>query len=118
MIRSERKVRAVINNARCFQQVRAEFGSFCDYLWAYTEGKTILYQGHGIGAIPVSNGLSKRIAKDLKKRGFTFVGPITVYSHLQACGMINDHDRDCFCYRRIISEYPTVRKRRDNEVYE
>lgn len=117
MIRSERKVRAVINNARCFQRVRAEFGSFCDYLWAYTEGKTILYQGHGIGAIPVSNGLSKRIAKDLKKRGFTFVGPITVYSHLQACGMINDHDRDCFCYRRIISEYPTVRKRRDNETF-
>ena len=116
MIRSERKVRAVINNARCFQEVRAENGSFSDYLWAFSEGKTILYQGHGVGAIPLSNGLSQRISCDLKKRGFAFVGPITIYSFLQACGVINDHDRDCPCGRRIISEFPTVRKRRDHEV--
>ncbi|MBQ7173982.1 MAG: DNA-3-methyladenine glycosylase I [Lachnospiraceae bacterium] len=68
------------------------------------------------GTIPVSNGLSDRISKDLKKRGFKYVGAVTIYSHLQACGIINDHDRDCPCFQRIVSEYPTVKKRRDHEV--
>ena len=119
MIRSVRKIEAVIGNARCFQKVREEFGSFCDYLWAYSDGKTILYNGHNkdIHKIPVSNGLSKRISKDLKKRGFKYVGEITIYSHLQACGIINDHDEGCVCYKRIIKKYPTVNKRRDKEVY-
>ncbi len=119
MIRSPRKIAAVINNARCFQKVREEFGTFCDYLWAYSDGKTILYTGHNrdIAKIPVSNGLSKRISKDLKKRGFKYVGEITIYSHLQACGMINDHDERCDCYKRINEQYPTVNKRRDKEVY-
>lgn len=119
MIRSVRKIEAVIGNARCFQKVREEFGSFCDYLWAYSDGKTILYNGHNkdIQKIPVSNGLSKRISKDLKKRGFKYVGEITIYSHLQACGIINDHDEGCVCYKRIIKKYPTVNKRRDKEVY-
>ncbi len=119
MIRSPRKIAAVINNARCFQKVRVEFGTFCDYLWAYSDGKTILYTGHNkdIAKIPVSNGLSKRISKDLKKRGFKYVGEITIYSHLQACGIINDHDEICDCYKRINEQYPTVNKRRDKEVY-
>ena len=69
MLKSERKVRAVINNAICYQRIRHEFGSFCDYLWAYTGGKTILYEGHAEGAVPVSNGLSDTISRDLKKRG-------------------------------------------------
>lgn len=64
MIRSLRKIRAVISNARCFQQVRVEYGSFCDYLWAYTDWKNILYDGHAEGAVPVSNGLSDRISRD------------------------------------------------------
>ena len=119
MIRSVRKIEAVINNARCFRNVREEFGSFCDYIWAYSDGKTILYNGHNkdIQRIPVSNGLSKRISKDMKKRGFKYVGEITIYSHLQACGMINDHDERCDCYKRINKKYPTVNKRRDKEVY-
>ena len=119
MIRSPRKIAAVINNARCFRKVREEFGTFCDYLWAYSDGKTILYTGHNkdITKIPVSNGLSKRISKDLKKRGFKYVGEITIYSHLQACGIINDHDEICDCYKRINEQYPTVNKRRDKEVY-
>ena len=118
MLRSERKVRAVIQNARCCQAVREEFGSFCAFLWAYTGGKTLLYEGHAAGAVPVSNGLSARIAKDLKKRGFRFVGPVTVYSHLQACGIINDHADDCPCYRRINEQYPTLRLTRDHEIPE
>ncbi len=116
MLRSERKVRAVINNARCYQQIRAEFGSFCDYLWNHTGGKTVLYEGHAHGAVPVSNGLSDRISQDLKKRGFRFIGPVTIYSHLQACGVINDHAWDCPCYRAINAAYPTVRWRPDQEV--
>ena len=116
MIRSPRKVQAVIDNARCWQKVREAYGSFCRYLWSYSEEKTILYDGHDTGAIPVSNGLSERISRDLKKRGFRYVGPVTIYSHLQACGIINDHDRDCPCYRRIMEGYPVIRKHRDHEV--
>ncbi len=116
MLKSESKVRAVINNARCYREIREEFGSFCDYLWAYTDGKTVLYDGHADGAIPVSNGLSDRISKDLKKRGFKFIGPITIYSHLQACGIINDHAGDCPCYQRINDRYPTVKMKPDQEV--
>jgi len=116
MIRSRRKVEALIRNARCYQKIREEFGSFCAYLWAYSDGKTILYEGHGEGAIPVSNGLSERISRDLKRRGFKFVGPITIYSHLQACGIINDHSSDCPCCRRIVETYPTVHLRRDCEI--
>ncbi|HIV17568.1 MAG TPA: DNA-3-methyladenine glycosylase I [Candidatus Alectryocaccobium stercorigallinarum] len=117
MIRSPRKIKAVINNARCYLKVREEFGSFCDYIWAYSDGKTILYEGHPDGKIPVSNGLSEKISKDLKKRGFKYVGAITIYSHLQACGIINDHDIECECYNKIVRNYPTVIKPRDNEVY-
>ena len=116
MLRSERKVRAVVQNARCYQQVRAEFGSFCAYLWAYTGGKTLLYEGHAEGAVPVSNGLSAQIAKDLKRRGFRYVGAVTIYSHLQACGIINDHAGDCPCYRRINESHPTLRQKPDREV--
>ena len=105
MIRSPRKVQAVINNARCYRKVREEFGSFCAYIWGFSGGKTILYQGHDVGTIPVSNGLSVRISKDLKKRGFKYVGAVTIYSHLQACGIINDHDKDCPCYRKVREEY-------------
>ncbi|NSI90741.1 DNA-3-methyladenine glycosylase I, partial [[Clostridium] scindens] len=115
MIRSCRKIEAVINNARCFQQIREEYGSFSDYIWSYSGGKTILYNKHADGWIPASNGLSERISKDLKKRGFKYMGEITVYSHLQDCGIINDHGSDCPCYRRINDSHPTVNKRRDKE---
>lgn len=112
MIRSRRKIEAVINNARCFQDIRREFGSFDEYLWEYSKGKTILYNRHADGYIPVSNGLSDMISKDLKKRGFKYLGTVTIYSHLQACGIINDHDRNCPCYRHIVDSYPVVEKRR------
>ena len=116
MIRSPRKVTALIHNARCYQRVRAEFGSFCDYIWGFSEGKTILYEGHDSGPVPVSNGLSVRISRDLKRRGFKYVGPVTIYSHLQACGVINDHGRDCPCRERINRTHPTVKLPRDAET--
>ena len=115
MIHSVRKIEAVINNARCFKKIREEYGSFSEYLWAYSKGKTILYNKHGDGYIPVSNGLSDAISKDLKKRGFKYLGTVTVYSHLQACGIINDHGSDCPCYKKIVNKYPTVKKNRDKE---
>ena len=68
--------------------------------------------GHENGRIPVSNGLSDEIAKELKAYGFRYLGTVTVYSHLQACGIVNDHGKDCPCYRQINEHNPTVRKRR------
>lgn len=117
MIRSPRKVAAVINNAQCYQRIRAEFGSFCTYLWDFCGGKTILYEGHSTGKIPVSNGLSAKVSADLKKRGFKYVGPVTMYSHLQACGIINDHSADCPRYAAINEHFPTVTMPRDAEKF-
>ena len=103
MIRSRSKVEAVIGNARCFQEIRREYGSFSAYLWGWTGGRTIIYEGHAQGHIPASNALSERISRDLKKRGFRYVGPVTIYSHLQACGIINDHDADCPCRAPLLA---------------
>lgn len=112
MIRSVKKVSAIINNALCFRKIVAEYGSFSEYLWKFSDYKTVLYHKHDEGYIPASNGLSDKISRDLKKRGFKFLGSIVVYSHLQACGIINDHDKNCPRYEHIIKNYPTVRKRR------
>ena len=112
MIKSPRKIEAVINNAKCFQKIRKEYGTFCTYLWKFSDRKTILYDGHNDGFIPVSNGLSDKISKDLKKRGFKYLGTVVIYSHLQACGIINDHDKNCPRYKYIVDNYPTVHKKR------
>lgn len=117
MIRSPSKIRAIINNARCFQKIRNLYGSFSNYLWAYADGKTIIYSSHGGGRIPASNGLSARISKDLKSKGFKYLGTITVYSHLQACGIINDHDTDCPCYKKINGSFPTITKLDDQDKF-
>ena len=112
MIRSRRKIEAIIHNARLFQKIREENGSFSEWIWAFSDGKTILYNGHEKGDVPVSNGLSDKISRELKRRGFKYLGTVTVYSHLQACGIINDHCDECPCYKRINGSNPTVRKRR------
>ena len=107
VIRSRRKIEAVIGNARCIRQIRKEFGSFSDYLWSWTNGKMLLYRGHELGNIPASNVLSDRISKDLKKRGLKYIGSVTVYAHLQACGIINDHIKECDRYQWLIDRYDT-----------
>lgn len=105
MIKSIRKIRAVIDNARAYKKIIDEFGSFDEFLWGYSGYKSIIYEDHRI--VPVaSNDLSDVVSKELKKRGFKYLGSITVYSHLQACGIINDHDIHCFRYRQIIDECP------------
>ena len=116
MIKSRRKIEAIINNAQCFQKIRSEFGTFSQYLWAFSGGKTILYENHEKGYIPTCNGLSDKISKDLKRKGFKFLGSITVYSHLQACDIINDHSDECDCYKRIVATYPTISMPADNEI--
>ena len=116
MLKSVNKVNAIINNAKCYKKIREEFGSFCEYIWSYSDGKTIIYNGHKDGKVPVSNGLSKRISKDLKKRGFKYIGEITIYSHLQACGVINDHAKDCQMFEKINKNYPTIKLEPDDEV--
>ena len=115
MIRSGKKIRAIIGNAGRFQEIRKEYGSFSAYIWGYTKGKTVIYNKHPEGYIPASNALSERISRDLKGRGFKFLGPVVMYSHLQAAGLINDHDADCETGKLINSRYPTVRKRREGE---
>ena len=94
MIRSRRKVEALVANARAFLAVQQEFGSFHDWLWNFTDGCMLVYESHA-SAMPASNELSDRISAALRKRGFRYVGSITVYSMLQACGVINDHAPGC-----------------------
>ena len=101
MLKSRPKIEAIINNASAFKDIQDKFGSFCNYIWAFTDNKTIIYESHPDGHVPAKNGLSTRISKDLKKRGFKFVGPVTIYSHLQASGLINDHGNDCPCFSEI-----------------
>lgn len=95
MIRSEQKVRAVINNAQCFLKVQAEWGTFDRYLWHFTHGITVVYPEHA--AQPVTrNELSDLVASDMKQRGFKYVGSTIIYSHLQGIGVINDHESTCY----------------------
>ena len=108
VIRSQRKIEAVIKNARIFQKIRNEFGSFSQYIWSWSGGKALLYRGHELGNLPASNELSDKISADLKKRGMKFLGSVTVYAHLQASGIINDHIKDCYCYKRLLEQYPTL----------
>ena len=115
MIRSPRKIRAIVQNARSFLQIRAEFGSFEAYLRGFAGEGVILYERHAQGYVPASNALSESIARDLKKRGFKYLGGITIYSHLQACGVINDHDENCPRYAYICANFPTRRAKRKGE---
>ena len=106
MIRSPAKIQAEISNARCVLEIQKKYGTFCDYLWRWTNGKTRVYASHA-DRMPAQNELSQRIAKDMKKRGFQYIGPVTLYSHLQACGIINDHARECFRFAELTEKHPT-----------
>lgn len=94
LIRNRKKIEAAVKNARVFLQIQKEFGSFSNYLWGFTNGEIILNQDDNF---PVKTELSDRLSKDLKKRGMAFVGSVTLYSYLQAVGVVNDHERSCFC---------------------
>lgn len=96
IIRNKLKVRAAVNNAQRFLEVQKEFGSFDNYIWGFVEGEVIQNEVPDYRDRPPNTPLSDRISKDLKKRGFKFVGSTVIYSHMQATGMINDHEESCF----------------------
>ncbi len=102
MLRSRRKVEALVSDARAFLNIQKEFGSFHDWLWSFTDGCMLVYDSHA-RSIPASNALSDRISAELKARGFRYVGSITVYSMLQACGIINDHERTCPRFHAVMN---------------
>ena len=98
IIRNRLKIESSVNNAQRFIEVQNEFGSFYNYLWSFVDGKQIINHWKTQSEVPASTPLSDKISKDLKKRGFRFVGTTIVYSYLQAVGLVNDHLVSCFCY--------------------
>lgn len=101
IIRNQLKIRATINNAQRYLEIREEFKSFCDYFWTFSGGKPITNTFTKMEEIPASTPLSDEIAKDLKNRGFKFLGTTVIYAHMQAVGMVNDHTVDCFRYKAM-----------------
>ena len=95
IIRSRGKIEAAINNAKIFMEIQKEFDSFSNYIWSFTENKVIKRKSK---ALPVSTPLSDKISKDLKKRGMKYTGTVIIYSYLQAIGVVDDHDMECFKY--------------------
>ncbi len=95
IIRSRGKISAAINNAKIFIEIQKEFGSFSNYIWGFTDNKVIKRKGADLA---VSTPLSDKISKDLKKRGMKYVGTVIIYSYLQAIGVVDDHDKECFRY--------------------
>ena len=95
IIRSRRKIEASILNAKIFLDIQKEWGSFSNYIWHFTDGKVIYSDGVNI---PTTSTLSDTISCDLRKRGMKFVGSVIIYSYLQAIGIVNDHEKKCFCY--------------------
>jgi len=100
IVRNQLKIRAIINNASRTLEVQKEYGSFDAYLWGFTQGNTVKNNWQTMEEIPASSPLSDAISKDLKKRGFKFVGTTIIYAYLQAVGVINDHVTSCFCYHK------------------
>ncbi|MFY0603085.1 MAG: DNA-3-methyladenine glycosylase I [Flavobacteriaceae bacterium] len=101
IIRNKLKIRATISNAQAFMKVQEEFGSFSKYIWGFTNGKPITNTFKKKEEVPATTPLSDMISKDLKKRGFKFVGSTVIYAHMQATGMVNDHTTDCFRYQEV-----------------
>lgn len=101
IIRNKLKVRSAITNAQAFINVQKEFGSFSTYIWGFVDGKPIQNKYTTMAEVPPTTTLSDTISKDLKKRGFKFVGATVVYAHMQATGMVNDHLTSCFRHKEI-----------------
>lgn len=96
IVRNRLKIQSILTNAKAFRAVQTEYGSFDRYLWSYVDGKPIRNTWRHMSEIPAKTELSDRISKDLKKRGFKFVGSTIIYAYMQAVGMVDDHTADCF----------------------
>ena len=101
IIRNRLKIKAAKTNTIAFMEVQKEFGTFSKYLWNFVEGKPIQNNFKSMDEIPDNTPLSDKISKDLKSRGFKFVGSTIVYAHMQAMGMVNDHTTDCFRHKEV-----------------
>ncbi|MGM0944050.1 MAG: DNA-3-methyladenine glycosylase I [Bacteroidota bacterium] len=101
IIRNKLKIKAAINNAKRFMEIQTEFGSFSDYIWSFVGGKPIQNQLQSLQDAPATSPESDRLAKDLKKRGFKFLGSTTLYAHMQATGLVNDHLVNCFRFSEV-----------------
>jgi DNA-3-methyladenine glycosylase I len=101
IIRNQLKIRATVKNAKAYIQIRREFGTFNKYIWQFTDGKTIHNKWKSLKEIPAETNISQAMSKDLKKRGFTFVGPTICYAFMQATGMVNDHVVSCYRYKEL-----------------
>lgn len=101
IIRNILKVRSAVSNAQAFMEIQKEFGSFSEYIWGFVNGKPIKNKFKTLSDCPANTPLSDTISKDLKKRGFKFVGSTVIYAHMQATGMVNDHLVNCFRYHEV-----------------
>ena len=101
IVRNRLKIRSTLSNARSFLAVQREFGSFDSYIWQFTGGEPILNAWCGHADLPAETDLSRAMSKDLKKRGFRFVGPTICYAYMQAVGLVNDHTVGCFRYSEV-----------------
>ncbi len=101
IIRNKLKVRATVSNAEAFIKIQEEFGSFSEYIWGFVDGKPIQNTVKDYKKAPATTEISNKLSKDLKKRGFKFVGSTVMYAHMQATGMVNDHEEDCFRHSEI-----------------
>ncbi len=102
IIRNRLKIRSAISNAVAFMKIQEEFGSFSDYIWAFVDHKPVVNEWKSMKDLPARTEISDLISKDLKNRGFKFVGSTVVYAHMQATGMVNDHVTRCFRYPELI----------------
>jgi DNA-3-methyladenine glycosylase I len=103
IIRNRLKIQSVITNAKTFIKVQEEFGSFDNYIWGFVNNKTIQNSWKKLEELPPNTDLSDKISKDMKKRGFKFIGTTIIYAFLQAIGVVNDHTIDCFRYKELIN---------------
>ena len=101
IIRNKLKVNATISNAQAFMDIQEEFGSFSTYIWDFVDGEPIKNKWEDYKNAPATTAISDAISKDLKKRGFKFVGSTVIYAHMQATGMVNDHEVNCFRYHEV-----------------
>lgn len=101
IIRNKLKIKSAITNAQAFMKIQDEFGSFSTYIWAFVDGKPIKNKLNSLSEAPANTPLSDTISKELKKRGFKFVGSTVIYAHMQATGMVNDHLVTCFRYEEV-----------------
>lgn len=101
IIRNRLKIESAVNNAKAFIKIQEEFDSFANYQWQFVDGKPLQNRWKKLQELPAKTNISEAFSKDLKKRGFSFVGPTIIYAHMQAVGMVNDHVTDCFRYKEV-----------------